>query len=588
LREGQTFFVPGNRQIDVKRKKIWWVGLITVCGRRRQANGIASEARDMRKLEFPMKSLFRRPRFLRDGAVTERLALAVMLGLLLLRVLFLVRMGVDSDETQHLHVIYGWLRGELPYRDQFDNHTPLFAWLFLPFAALAGETPNVVLLARLAEVPLSFGAIGLFYLLARRLTNRATALWTVALTLALADWSLKALEFRPDVLWTVLWFGALGVLAIGRPGWRTFGVAGLLLGAALMASVKTVVLLAALGLGWAAAWMLIPEFRRAYAPRRIVECAIAGAVGFAIAPALFLGWFAERGALEALHYCLFKVNAPEPIAAWRVGLFLAGSLVALILAWRMRRPGENGMREAVFLAAAFYALLIIGFSPSLKKQTFLPAYPLLILMAVDVLRIVRWRPWIPAAACFGLLVHQVLEAAPWRDGLAQQRALLRDVLALTRPGEPVLDVKGETIFRHRPIDLVFVQATVRGLAQGRLPQPDLEGLAASGTAVTIAGGAGMPDAVRKFLKTYYVPTADGQLRVAGNELEREWRDGRWGYRVKLPAPGDYVLLDSRGGMLSTVSIPVSGVQMLDIGAEKGALLYWKRAWDAGYRPAGKK
>jgi hypothetical protein len=224
----------------------------------------------------------------------------------------------------------------------------------------------------------------------------------------------------------------------------------------------------------------------------------------------------------------------------------------------------------------------------LKKQTFLPAYPLLILMAVDVLRVVRWRPWIPAAACFGLLVHQFLEAAPWRDGLAEQRALLRDVLALTRPGEPVLDVKGETIFRPRPIDLVFVQATVRGLAQGRLPQPDLERLAASGTAVTIAGGAGMPDAVRKFLKTYYVPTADGLLRVAGNELEREWRNGRWGYRVKLPAPGDYVLLDSRGGMLSTVSIPASGVQMLDTGAEKGALLYWKRAWAAGYRPAGKK
>jgi hypothetical protein len=525
-------------------------------------------------LEFLMKSPSRRFSLSSPGWAVAAIAI-----LLVMRLVFLARHGVDSDEAQHLHVIYGWLRGELPYRDQFDNHTPLFAWLFLPFARLAGETPDVVLLARLVQIPISFGVVAVFYGLARRLADRTTALWSVAFTLALADWSLKAVEFRPDVLWTVLWLGALWVLVAGKSGWRTFFPAGLLLGAALMASVKTVFLLAALGLGWAGAWMMSAEFRRAYTPGRIAGNALAGAVGFAVVPAAFLGWFSEQGALEAMRYCLFTVNTPEPPAIWRAGLFVGGAAVALGLAWRMRRPGENGTREAVFLAAAFYALLVVGFSPSLKKQTFLPAYPLLILAALDVLRAARWRPWIPAAACLGLLGHQFLEAAPWRDGMAAQRELLRAVLALSQSGEPVLDVKGETVFRPRPVYLVFVQATTRGIEQGRLPGPDLDKLAASGTAVAIGNGSGFPDPLRKFLKDHYWPAGDGSLRVAGNPLER--RGALWS--VELPAPGDYVLLTRHGGLVSSVSIPASGLRELDAG--EGRVLYWKRAWDAGYKPA---
>jgi Dolichyl-phosphate-mannose-protein mannosyltransferase len=122
------------------------------------------------------------------------------------------RLQADSDESQHLHLIYGWLNGELPYRDRFDNHTPLLYLLFLPLAALAGETPHIILLARIAEFPISLAILALIYLIARRLTDRQVALWTVATVLALADWSLKSLEFRPDVLWSFCWFLAIWVL----------------------------------------------------------------------------------------------------------------------------------------------------------------------------------------------------------------------------------------------------------------------------------------------------------------------------------------------------------------------------------------
>jgi hypothetical protein len=82
-----------------------------------------------------------------------------------------VQLKADSDEAQHLHMIYGWLSGELPYRDRFDNHTPLLYLIFLPLAALAGETPQIILLARIAEFPISLGMLSLIYLIGRRLAD---------------------------------------------------------------------------------------------------------------------------------------------------------------------------------------------------------------------------------------------------------------------------------------------------------------------------------------------------------------------------------------------------------------------------------
>jgi hypothetical protein len=550
--------------------------------------GVATDHSLVQKLVASMKTPAR-PVATQSWLDAEWLPRAVIALFLALRVGFLFRHGVDSDEPQCLHVIYSWLRGEMPYRDCFDNHTPLFAWLFLPLARLAGETPNIVLIARIAQIPLSFGAVALFYLLARRLCDRRVALWATALSLALADWSLKAIEFRPDVLWTVLWFAALLMLARpGTPGWRNFLPAGLLLGAALMASIKTTVLLAGLGLGWASAWLLDPEFRRAYSIPRILECAVAVVCGFIIVPAAFAGWFAMHGAYAAMKYCLFTVNEPGGLSVWRLVIFVAGSLAALAIAIRMRRDGGAGFRIAVFLSAAFYTFLIIGFSPSLKKQTFLPAYPLLLLAGADLLLASRNR-WIeraPFAICLGLVIHQIIEDAPWRDGMAEQRALLRDALALTRPNEPILDVKGETVFRKRPIYLVYVLATLRGIETGKLQAPSTAGLTT--TPVVVGGGAGYPDAMRPYIKRHYCLVADGRVRVAAALPQKSASGGNAVLRADFPVAGDYVVLRDGRTPEGIIHADAPGEQALALKDAGAVLLYWKNAWDAGYAPAARE
>jgi hypothetical protein len=82
----------------------------------------------------------------------ERWTLAALfLATLVLRVVVLWRFRVNSDEPQHLHVVWAWTQGLLPYRDVFDNHMPLFHVLSIPAFLALGERPDAVLWMRLVE-----------------------------------------------------------------------------------------------------------------------------------------------------------------------------------------------------------------------------------------------------------------------------------------------------------------------------------------------------------------------------------------------------------------------------------------------------
>src|ERR1700676_214435 len=50
----------------------------------------------------------------------------------------------NSDEPQHLHVVWAWANGMLPYKDVFDNHSPLFQAISAPLFALLGKRADIV------------------------------------------------------------------------------------------------------------------------------------------------------------------------------------------------------------------------------------------------------------------------------------------------------------------------------------------------------------------------------------------------------------------------------------------------------------
>jgi hypothetical protein len=521
--------------------------------------------------------------------------LLVIVLLLAVRCVAVFRLETDSDEAQHLHLIYGWLGGELPYRDRFDNHTPLLYLIFLPLAALAGETPHIVLLARLAEFPISLGILGLIYLIGRRLADREVALWTLAATLAWGDWSLKSVEFRPDVLWSFCWFVVIWILARPHepPGPRRGVLIGVFLGTALCASIKTTFLPPALILGWALAWLLCADLRRTMSAGQAIRCLIGAGAGFPIVPLILFGWFVSNGTtLETLKFCLFEANRAN-LEAGRVLASLGLAALVLWLGWKMTHRGIAGVSVAIFLSVAIYTVALVGFSPELRKQSLLPVYPLFILFAwlwwADFLRRHRRGTFakVGLAVCGIGFIHLSAEGRLWEDGLKDQRELLKDTLKLTKPGDFLMDRKGETIFRRRPVYLVYQQATVRAIEEGRIADPDPALLTKTGTAVVIGDSMGLTDQMKKFVGKNYLPAGDGRLRVAGRSLLFYEENGGLAARAPIYVPGDYVVL--RGGkVLRETPVREAGWHDVDLGGAPGpATLFWKAAWDLGFRPIEK-
>ena len=75
----------------------------------------------------------------------EFIAAAVLFALMIvIRVVNITRYAFDSDESQHLHVIWGWARGFVQYRDLFDNHMPLFQILVAPIFGLIGDRATIL------------------------------------------------------------------------------------------------------------------------------------------------------------------------------------------------------------------------------------------------------------------------------------------------------------------------------------------------------------------------------------------------------------------------------------------------------------
>src|SRR5258705_4021362 len=137
--------------------------------------------------------------------IEARLIAALAAVSVLLRALAFFNYRFDSDEPQHLHVAWAWTRGLLQYRDVFDNHAPLFHMLSAPLVALFGETPRILILMRLAMIPLFALTLWGSFLLGRSLFGSRAGLWSAVICGLSPTFFFKGLEYRADVLWAALW-----------------------------------------------------------------------------------------------------------------------------------------------------------------------------------------------------------------------------------------------------------------------------------------------------------------------------------------------------------------------------------------------
>ena len=490
-------------------------------------------------------------RSLRRRAQTVYAVLGV-LALLGLRLASAWSLRVDSDEPQHLHVVWAWTQGLLPYVDLFDNHTPLFQLLMSPLLALLGARADIVPCMRTATIPVWTLGLALTWWLGRRLWNARVG-WVAATLTALFPLTyLSSVQFRTDDLWWVLWVAGVAVAALGAPDRRRLAAAGLLIGLSFAVSMKTTPLLITQLLALGLLGVLWHWQGRAIAWRTWLAALPGGLLGLLLPLAAFAAFFAAHGALGRAWYFWIGYNIVPGMGPWTGSrlqylLFPTVSVLVALVSWRRLRVSTDAVltlrRLAMFDGAALYLAALLSYWPLLTLQDLLPVVPLLMLGASGT-RLVHTRRigWGFRLALALELLTILAVRPPWRDRLLQrQERELALVLRLTHPDDFVMDAKGEAIFRRRPVFWVFEDIAEYRIAHGLLHPQVRVHLERTGTPVVIDHR--MPDSAEPFIARNYLPL-QGNVRVLGQRFTVA--QARRPVLLPIAIPQRYVLLDAQG------------------------------------------
>jgi hypothetical protein len=529
--------------------------------------------------------------------------------LLALRWFYTSTRGWDSDEPQHLHVVWGWLNGLLPYRDVFDNHMPLFQLLSVPLFALLGERPEIVTAMRWAMVPLMALGLVAIYLIGSRVFSRRIGFWGAVIAAALPPIYFKMGEYRPDVLWGVIWLLILAVVSGGRLRQGRLFIVGFLFGIAFCVSMKTTFLLLIFVAAALATFGVrfcqtkrIPDFPRIVKGTAIALC------GMLIVPLLTVLFFASQDALGPMYYCVIGHNLLPAGTVWqglgahlddpRLWLFIPVLVIGTLLVSRTENGSQMVRRLFFLLVVSLFCPVLFATWPLITKQDYIPFFTILSPVVAAFLvwagdRIHKATNGVSPAfllltvAVGGEFVWMIKSCPPFEDRNKDEQAVIADTLKLTHSGETVLDAKGQAIFRRRPYYYVLETITRARANKGEIVDDVPERLIAERTPVLVRCHW-LTEVTDQFVKQNYVSV--GSVMVLGKKLTPP-PDRK--LRFEVTVPGKYVMIDDDGdasGKLNGVDwreprelAPGTYTLILDE-VPKALAIVWARAVEKGYSP----
>jgi hypothetical protein len=545
----------------------------------------------------------------------EWLALTLALaGLLVLRGVAACRYRFNTDEPQHLHVIWGWMHGLVQYRDIFDNHPPLFHMLMAPVMGLFPERADIVVPMRLTMIPWHLASLLAVFFVGRSLYSARAGAWLALIGAALPLAFFPGTEFRPDNLYVAVLFWTLAIAVGGRLTPGRLAVIGLLLGVCVDLTMKTALGMASMTLAGAVAaglrcWMGERRFPLVEIITGLLLCGLAAL----IAPGLLCLYYWKLHALPALYYCVLRHNMVPHAYRWGGStLHYYYPLMALpfLLAWAAwvfrQGPDPETAARRVFISlfALIYLLLYYAYWPELTGEDQLPWSPLLPL-AFMPLAIAAARPIPPRAGivarylappaaflfCISLIFRQ---HAIQRASVQKYVRPIATVLRLTQPGENVMDVKGDAIYRPRPFYYAMETFTRVRLQLGWIRNDIVPDLIATRTAVCFHPPfPNVGPATIAFVNSNYLPLVlEPRVWVLGQKLPAPAADGAEHFVIAIPA--EYVLIrqgapapGKMDGLACAGPLTLAEGPHQFIPASSGApvTLFWARAWRLGYHPA---
>ena len=523
------------------------------------------------------------------------------------RILYSLHYQLDTDEPQHLHVIWGWYHGLLQYRDIFDNHMPLFHILLSPLFSAIGERPTLMIWMRLAMLPLFAVIIFCIYVIGASVFSKRVGLWAAVWTTVFPKMSLLFIQFRTDILWALCWFSCIAILVSGRLTIRRSAVAGLFAGLTFATSLKTSFLAVALAASIVATILITRKsYHWADQTSQLIRKACAFIVCLLIPPAVLVAYFYARGAADSMYYCVVAHNlVSEHEISFRhlISMSIAASVSLVCLAGlkRFKTSDAKSVRKTFIVLLAGFSFATLQLWPVVTHQDYVVIVPALLVVVTALIEfaqvsVLKHRSFSPLRQLFPVIMAiqlgMMVIFAPWHSALTYNLQQWRDVLRLTDPDQTVMDLKGELIFRPRPYYYVVETFTSKRINQGLLKDDIPEHMLASGTFVAnhpMHWEGRMPARTGEFIKRNYISV--GTLLVAGKVLERTPATDRIEFEIELPA--QYSLVSASGpatGLLDNE--PVGQTFLLKPGrhfyqpltTETKFALVWSQALERGFWP----
>lgn len=514
-------------------------------------------------------------------------ALALFALLIVLKIVGLFHQPFDSDEPQHLHVVWSWTRGLVQYRDIFDNHMPLFHIMFAPVAALIGERPTILYWMRFLMLPLYFVAAWATWQIGTNVFSRRVGLWSAVAAGSLPSYHFIVLEFRTDNLWAPLWLLCLTFLVRGAISVPRASVAGLLLGLCFGVSMKSTLFLISLALGAPLALALTGRKKLGLSATHLARCAVAFLAAALLIPLTIIVFFAVKGVWHDFLYCVFGHQFFARLYGNKQVLFAIISLVVFPLVILVTRrvvaacaDPEIAVRRAfILLVTASYYLALKSLWPLFSRGDYLPFFPLAFVLLTALLfalpgwvnscgwnvnRVFRLLP-IPGLVALAELVVLVHTRGFLSDNTRSETEMLRHILELTTPADYVFDCKGETVFRRRCFRPIIETITRKRILYGRMPDTASQQCVETRTCVVATMLLdSLTPSTRQFMEHNYLPVAD-DLRVAGAKLRRSITNPqRCDFNVVIPSY--YKIVSDDGNVSGTLDgTPYDGARFLAAG-----------------------
>lgn len=538
-------------------------------------------------------------------------AVLLLIALMVLRGITIMHYRFGGDEPQHLHVVWGWARGFVQYRDLADNHMPLFHILCAPIYKLIGDRETILYWMRIALQPLYVVAFWCTYRIGSLLFSRRVGVWAAILVGLSFDYAFYSVEFRTDNLWAPLWLLCMAVLLNGALTMRRALVSGLLMGLCFGVSMKTSLLLMSILIAGLLTVIFVGRKRLDIGWARIFRALAAFCVSALIVPAAIAGAFALCGIWPQFRYWVFDNNIVPGVRnhpVWWVIIFAVGFPLVILGARRMVTATSERVlatrRSFVFVTAGFFITALVSFWPFLSRQDYLPFYPLAFVIGTGAVLTVwdRWRRhrdianiWrvVPMPALFGVCELMVAMVVPplWEDRTKLETDLLRDTLKLTEPGDFVFDRKGETVFRQRCFYPVVETFTEERFRRGLMADNAIQRCIDTRSCVATLPDK-MPTATFRWIEQNYLPVGK-RLRVAGVRLHSSADGKHFDFETVIPASYKIIARDARTVMGVLDGQAYEGNErflspgihsFVQTSARANLVVFWAQAIDRNFTP----